>query len=141
MVGAPVSITWVPGLGDWETTRLAGKPPTEPLTFQPKPPSSTIPEANTNSWPRTSGTTMTCRCGAVCSAGLRAAGLSAARLIVALKSRTTAAMAATRGIVRIRPDTARESEALVIFVTPLMGEVDDVRREGWATGARLEALE
>src|SRR5215470_18813718 len=61
-----------------------------------------------------------------------AAGLSAARLIVALTRRTAAATAMTRGSVRIRPDTAGASEAWNALITPLMGEVDDVGGEGVA---------
>src|SRR5262249_29295233 len=95
--------------------------------FQPKPPSSSVPDANTNIWFRTSGTSSTCLTALACSAGVPvAAGLSAARLIVALTRRTEAATAMTRGTGRIRVDTARESEASKMRMTPLMGEVDDV---------------
>src|SRR5512142_285728 len=60
---------------------------------------------------------------------MRAVGLSAARLIVALTRRPAAARAVRRGSVRIRPDTTRASEAAGMPTTPLMGEVDDVGGE------------
>src|SRR5215831_18685753 len=79
---------------------------------------------------------MTCRVAGPCVAGFLAAGLSAARLIVALTSRTPAATAATRGIVRMRPATAPASEVSKMRMTPLTGEVDDVGREGGAAACR-----
>src|SRR5919112_4161178 len=107
----------------------------EPLTFQPKPPSSSAPEANTKTWPRTSGTRSTSRFAA-CAAGLWAAGLSAARLIVALTSRPAAATAVRRGSVRIRRDTPRASERWNTSSTPLTGEVDDIGGERGGGGGR-----
>src|SRR5262245_38625215 len=96
-----------------------------------------MPEAKTKSWWRTSGTTITWRWAAWWFDGFRAAaGLSAARLIVALTRRPAAATAVRRGSVRIRPDTARESEALKMRITPLMGEVDDVGGERRAASGR-----
>src|SRR5690242_16594256 len=54
--GAPVSITRVPGAGDWFTTVFAAYPWTAPVTLHAKPASSRAPFAKTNAWPSTSGT-------------------------------------------------------------------------------------
>src|SRR5437899_4111510 len=101
--GAPVSITRVPGAGDWETTVFEAKPFTEPSMRNEKPASVSMPFEKTNAGRRRSGTTRMrgATAGAALATGT-AAGLApilwaAANVKAAVAKSQTTVRASKRG--------------------------------------------
>src|SRR6266540_3448518 len=124
IVGAPVSLSFVPAAGICFRTLLAAYPCTLPTTFQAKPVSSSVPFAKTNACPVTSGTTTVATAtGAGAPWGTAAIRLAAPTASVALARRSTAPTTARRGKrVAIRRAMLWQSAGNGLNSTPGAGE-------------------
>ena len=140
--GAPVSITRVPGAGDWETTVFDGKPLTAPAIRNEKPASLSVPFEKTNAWRRRSGTTSTrgatgATLGAGVATGFAPSRCAAAYVSAAVARSHTTVRASKRGTnvpISIPPSAGNRWDS-----SPRCGEVDDLAGLGGAFQAARAA--
>src|SRR5438309_5296006 len=126
IVGAPVSFSVVPAAGVCFATLSTAYPCTLPTTFQARPLSSSVPFANTNAWPLTSGTTTVATgTGAGAPLGTAEIRFAAPTASVALASKSTMPTTARRGKrVAIRRAMFPQSAGNGLNSTPCAGEGD-----------------
>src|SRR5882724_8572633 len=128
--GAPVSITRVPGAGDWETTVFDGKPFTEPWMRNEKPASVSVPFEKTKACRRRSGTTR--MRGATAGAAFVTGAVAGAAPILWAAANVNAAVAKSQTTVRASKRGTNELIAVVPSArsprnsTPCCGEVHNL---------------